>query len=314
MEDKSKFKRLLEKYHRNNLTEEEFLAFIKALNQEKFDEHSVIDEMAKEDWGESLELLQKIDIEQKRERSLKRQRKTRWWIASAAVLLILVGVFGILAPPRSSDSIIYETKYGEIKNIELPDGSSVLLNANSKITWEKDWKRTKNRMVHLSGEAFFDVVKREGMHFQVDVPKVKIDVLGTEFNVRYRGEETEVFLQEGSVNLQANDGVEQIKMKPGDLIRYDPASETLTTEKKNLERDNVAWVKGVLQFDNKPLSFILHEFEELYGKKFKIENKELADKRMDFSLPYADWELVKKALEYAVGAAFIENKDSVIVK
>src|SRR5690606_37544042 len=101
------------------------------------------------------------------------------------------------------------------RSIELPDGSQVLLNANSQLTWAGDWKSLKQRTVELVGEAFFEVVRTGGLHFEVMTPHVRIDVLGTEFNVKSRGTETNVFLQSGKVHLEIQDQVNQeVEMVP----------------------------------------------------------------------------------------------------
>lgn len=313
-DEKRRFERLLKKYHNNSLSDEEYQVFISILDVEKMIVAESLDDMAGKDWEESLELLTRIRQEETdRVETGKKKLNIKWiWQGAAAVLLL--GIAWFFWPQTQPEDLVFTTGYGEIKNIELPDGSIVLLNANSQISWTEGWKSSGYRKVELNGEAYFDVKHREDMPFEVSASGVKVDVLGTEFNIRDRGSETEVFLHQGKVNLKIDNKEETVEMLPGDFVRYDSVIEDLIIEKDHKLGKQAAWVDGMLDFENKPLEAILQEFGTLYGKEFKIENKDLAHKRMDFSLPYSDWELVKKALEIAIDAEFTETKDSVFIK
>ena len=77
--------------------------------------------------------------------------------------------------------VVFATGYNEQKQISLPDGSSVWLNASSQISYDSKAPRTLN----LEGEAFFDVAKDKEHPFTVETPdNIKITALGTSFNVK----------------------------------------------------------------------------------------------------------------------------------
>ena len=312
MEKKLLFNALLDKYRTNGLSEEEFQQFIDLLDKSGQEKKDALDASFKMDWDPSRNFLDQITKEEKRK--ARRFAYRRWgWSSAAAVALLLVAWF--LWPNHVPENLIYQTDYGETKTIELPDGSKVLLNANSQLTWKADWKKSLNRQAILKGEAFFDVTKVDNSLFEVLASGLNIKVLGTEFNVRNRDMDAEVFLHEGKVELEVDsDAFNKIVMDPGDFVHYDKSDRAVTIERDNRIEKKAAWVDGMLEFENKKVSLILIEFQDLYGKNFKIENPELANKRMDFSLPYADWRLVRKALEIAIGAEFIEARDNIIVK
>lgn len=306
------FKVLLEKYRTNNLTAEEFQDFTSFLNSGSKEEDEALDLLARQDWQGSKAILQNIRSTQKRERHRLLWR--RWALSGAAAIVFLCTAW-VFWPDAVKEDMVYQTGYGETRNIELPDGSNVLLNANSKITWSGDWKDKDHRNIILEGEAFFDVVRKDGVHFNVTTPYVKVDVLGTEFNVKTRGLDTDVFLHSGKVNLEvvgANN--QRVEMEPGDFVRYDNTAKRLMTSELKSLQEKASWVDGMLVFQNEYVPKILTEFENLYGKSFHLDNPELLEKRMDVSLPYADWDLVRKALEIALDVEFTVSKDTIIVK
>lgn len=309
---KQQFKNLLDKYRSNTLTDEEYDQFLRYLEGEGSRMGEVIDDQARKDWQGSKELLKEIMDEQPAPRRSFKAWKLIPRIAAAVILMCTVWVFW---PDSTPHDLVFETDYGETRNIELPDGSRVLLNANSRIVWKGTWSEVGHRSVTLQGEAFFEVVKTDDMHFEVATPDLTVDVLGTEFNVRSRGTETNVYLKEGKVRLEINSpDIQNLEMVPGDFVQYDHLAKNLKSTTHHSLQDKASWVDGMLDFQDESVPQILQEFENLYGKTFRIENEILLDKRMDVSLPYADWNLVRKALEIALDVEFTSSRDTIIVK
>lgn len=306
------FENLLGKYRSNTISEQEYLQFLQLLDPHGSEMDEMIGDQARKDWQGSMELLHEI---RKSQTDPDRPYRIWKWVSKVAAALVLLCAVWVFWPESIPQDLVYSTNFGETRNIELPDGSLVLLNANSEIVWKGDWIKLGHRSVTLTGEAFFEVVKTDEMHFEVATPGLTVDVLGTEFNVRTRGSETNVYLQEGKVLLEVNSPEKQkLAMSPGDFVQYDHLENNLRTTNQNDLQDKASWVDGMLDFNNKSVPEILGEFENLYGKTFRVENKDLIDKRMDISLPYADWNLVRKALEIALDVEFTTSRDTIIVQ
>ena len=113
------------------------------------------------------------------------------------------------------------TKPGSKKTqVQLPDGSSVWLNASSNLTYSKDFGKNF-REVNLSGEAFFDVVKDPAHPFIIHTKVIDVKVLGTEFNVRAYPNDayTETSLIRGSVEVTVkNRSNEKHFLRPNEKI------------------------------------------------------------------------------------------------
>ncbi len=108
------------------------------------------------------------------------QRKFMWQRMAAAVSIILMAGYFIFS---YDSSITVQSGVGEIREVNLPDGSSVILNAMSSISYEGDWK--EERKVQLSGKALFNMTK--GATFEVITDDYVTTVLGTSFDVSYNG-------------------------------------------------------------------------------------------------------------------------------
>lgn len=83
---------------------------------------------------------------------------------------------------------------------DLPDGSTVILNKKSSISFVGGFFN-KTRQIKLKGEAFFKVIPNKAKPFIIDVNHVKVTVVGTEFNVKSKGEETIVIVESGIVKV-----------------------------------------------------------------------------------------------------------------
>src|SRR5690606_4696634 len=94
------------------------------------------------------------------------------------------------------------TKNGEIRQVQLPDGSTVTLNAASTIEYNSlTW--FLRRKISLNGEAFFKVLK--GPSFSVGAGKASVEVLGTSFNVKQRNDIVSVACFTGKVTVNTGD-------------------------------------------------------------------------------------------------------------
>ena len=208
-------------------------------------------------------------------------RKRKMAIAASLAGLIALGA-GLWV--WSQRDITYQTAYGETKSIELPDGTKVTLNTNSKISIKHAWNRESPREVWLDGEAFFKVThQNNNQKFVVHTPdQVDVEVLGTEFDVLKRENDTEVFLKSGKVKLTTpqESGSQEVIMKPGELAIF--KNKHLDVQKV-MPKDTVKaieWTKNRLVFDNIRVEDMIVRLREMYGLEVEVSEKELLQKRI----------------------------------
>ncbi|MEZ4699714.1 MAG: FecR domain-containing protein [Rhodothermales bacterium] len=151
------------------------------------------------------------------------------WAAVAATVCLLVGIC-LFSPVR------YAASAGETLAVSLPDGSKAELNGGSVLTFDRGlgrglFSRDETRRVHLEGEAFFTVVS-DGRAFEVETFNARVQVLGTEFNVKSwpgsPAHDTRVAVRSGhvrvapgDVDLLANQSVRIVSGERDEAIRMD---------------------------------------------------------------------------------------------
>ena len=187
------------------------------------------------------------------------QRTTfkRWPVLGIAASVALIVTFLFVLPSKdASDPLVsYRTLQAEQAKIELPDGSLVEMNANSELTFEKDW----NRKVTLTGEAFFEV--KEGSLFEVATPTGVIAVLGTSFNVFARQDELEVACKTGkvAVHIPSKDFEEAIS--PGEAILF----KADTVKKMQYIPELIGkWNQGEFYFNGRLLTEVIEELQRQF--------------------------------------------------
>src|ERR1700722_5620570 len=160
----------------------------------------------------------------------KKKSKTKIiLLAASSIFALMIEFFAVKyfvanADKKQSESIQnnlseISTHNGSKTNVVLPDGTTVKLNAGSKLTYDKNYGNT-TREVNLTGEAFFEVVKNKEKPFIIHTKKIDIKVLGTIFNVKsYPDEKTETSLVRGSIEVTFKDkSSEKIILKPNEKL------------------------------------------------------------------------------------------------
>ncbi|MBL7965567.1 MAG: FecR domain-containing protein [Prolixibacteraceae bacterium] len=170
---------------------------------------------------------------------------------------------------RTNDIIEYSAKNGEIKKIELPDGSSVWLNSESTLILQEQFDG-KSRDVFLIGEAYFKVSKNPEKPFLVNTSEVVVKVLGTSFSVRnYKNDpDVSTSLVEGSVQLLNKDNPSNsVILKPSEEALFSKSNGELTVRKQ--QNSLIApWREGRVRFHDHDLLTITNQLERKFDCEF----------------------------------------------
>ncbi len=167
----------------------------------------------------------------------------------------------------STSEITYNTlsnpKGSTVIDMTLTDGSHVWLNSGSSVTYPVAFVGTE-RKVSITGEAYFEVAHNASKPFIVEKGEMKVEVLGTHFNVNAYDDEDEikVTLLEGSVSV--NNLTKKSKIKPGQQARLRLAQPDIRVL-NNVDVDQVmAWRNGMFEFDNTELPVIMRQISRWY--------------------------------------------------
>jgi ferric-dicitrate binding protein FerR (iron transport regulator) len=200
-----------------------------------------------------------------------------YW-AAAAVILVIVSASAGWWIYQTSTNGTYQTAYGKIQKIRLADGSLVTLNANSSLRVSDDMATAPSREVWLKGEAYFDIARRTGAKFIVHTLEANVEVLGTEFNVNTRREQTHVVLHEGNVQLSTATQA-TVVMKPGDMATVTPRSRSIQIKRVQPALYD-AWKESYIILDGKTLPEIISTLEDTFGVSIQLTDKQLASKKL----------------------------------
>ncbi|MBC7873866.1 MAG: FecR domain-containing protein [Ferruginibacter sp.] len=266
-------------------------------------------------------------------------RKIAWAAGIAASLLtgvfIISTITGNKKETKANAHNTVSTKRGSKSKINLPDGTQVWLNADSRITYNENFQGSL-REVELTGEAFFDVVRDETRPFIIHTAAIDVKVLGTAFNVRSYAEEknTETSLIRGSVEITLVNSPDKKKiiLKPNDKLIVNnsqatvlqqsggvkPNSPVLTLGKINyIKKDSIAvetlWTRNKLAFDKESLEDIALKIERWYDVKVMIVDEKL--KKEFYTATFDDETLlqVMEALQEGGGFQYSINKKEVMI-
>ncbi|AQG79968.1 FecR family protein [Spirosoma montaniterrae] len=250
-------------------------------------------------------------------RPLWQRRGFVWRMAASltGVLLVAASVWYWMQPNEQ----YIKTAFGENRSVQLPDGSTVLLNGNSTLTFTDDWNADETREVWLEGEGFFKVAKKQAaggrLKFVTHTPGLDITVLGTQFNVNTRRGNTAVTLVEGRVRL-SKPGVTQsriIEMKPGQVATTQPsiANVEVRDEKPQL---HTAWTQRQFIFENTALRDIAQQLSDTYGLELVFEDSELADRRFTGNLSNESPETLLTTLSITFDLSIRRNGNRILLQ
>ena len=214
-------------------------------------------------------------------------------VASVAAIFIVVLLSGALTMitllERNSQPLTVATKLGERAQVTLPDGSTVWLNACSKLEYRKSFLSPK-RKTQLSGEAYFEVAPNNQFPFVVMNNGSEIKVLGTKFNVKCNEGDDYITtsLMEGSVQFTDVNIQNSIKLKPNEKLIFDKNTHQFEVEKILSQADVIAWINGKLLFENNTLEEIARSLEKHYNVHIEFGDENAKNIRFNAEFEIAD--------------------------
>jgi len=296
-------RQFVERFVTGKYTSEEHAAFLQWLKEATVAEIADVAEMHESFQGEwvlpvgpssewVMEMERKLDTTEMDDREeeeeemvplvpMRPRRLIRWngWMSAAAsVIVISAGTYMYVHKLRSGSDVMKEkekllvmtltTPRGTLqREFVLEDGSKVWLNAGSTLKYPVHFSDNE-RLVELSGEAFFDVTGSTERPFRVLIKDAEVDVLGTYFAIWAYDDEPEsrTTLVSGAVKVTSGERSEILK--PGDEAEVVNASQVGVAEIAVHSGVNTklvqGWQGGFYSFKGRPLRTVMREIERVY--------------------------------------------------
>ena len=174
-------------------------------------------------------------------------------------------------------------KGGRANTLLLSDGSKIILNASTRFKYPTSVNGDE-RVVHLEGEAYFEVAKNHSKPFIVKLKNQQITVLGTSFNIQAFNDDrfSVTTLLSGSILLESFDAqgrkMSSMKLKPNQQARSDNRTGSIFLSETDASISN-AWVGGKYRFKDETLVSIVKRLENYYGVNIRLAHDSLRNIR-----------------------------------
>ncbi|AEG01243.1 FecR family protein [Methylomonas methanica] len=232
-------------------------------------------------WGELDAIKPLIAPATSRQPAAKNRRVNRvalprfaaWPVAVAVCCLMLwLSPFGLLL--RAD----LHTGVGEIRRVQLSDGSTVTLNSDSALS--VSMQADARHLTLLKGEALFQVSPDKNRPFRVYAGAGSVTALGTAFNIRLWDKRTEVTVTEHSVAINLDRGAQTTRLEEGQSLTFD-ARDGMGAAQIADTRALTAWQRGTLVFQDKPLGEVVAELNRYRHGYLLIGDDTIAQRRVN---------------------------------
>lgn len=185
---------------------------------------------------------------------------------------------------------------GMISKLTLPDGSKVVLNNNSTLSYPVKFSGNE-RKIELDGEAFFEIEKDSLKPFLINTEGMDVRVLGTSFNLKAYDSDAETILslKEGIVQAETirQGEKESIKLEPGEQLIVDRVAETLERKKVNINW-YTSWINGKMMYRDETLGRIIKDIEQRFDMTIVVQDSSLLKDK--YFVSFSHGETVKQML------------------
>lgn len=213
---------------------------------------------------------------------------------SIAACLLLISWFAIRFF-KTDDTMRVVTGAAQHKKITMPDGSQVLLNQNTEITYDEN-RYAQNRVIELvRGEAYFVVIHNNAYPFRINAANFQIKDIGTSFNVKCDSKSVAVTVSSGVVSLSDKLNKHAVTLTSNQKgIGNATSSEIISIA--NDEMNYKAWTDHSFQFLNVTMAAVVKTVSEVYGVHIVMADSTMGRKKITLSFHNEDIDSVMNTI------------------
>lgn len=232
----------------------------------------------------------------------------------AAILIILAVSSAVLYRifDRPEQKIL--TAGLDTKESQLPDGTTVTLNAGATLSYPSEFSSTE-RIVKLNGEAYFNVTHNAEQPFIIEADGVMIEVLGTSFyvNTESGNSNVTVILNSGKVAVYRKDtpNVRTI-MLPGEKVEM-PKTAANSVKTVNDDVNYLAWKTHRLVFSNERLDRIIGKLNTVYRSQIVLDDPKLADCLLTATFDNQSLDAILKVIEATLDIKISKTGSKIVI-
>jgi len=308
-------KSLWEKYMEGKASQKEKRKLLQAID----DRDAEFDEIFLNRWEAAHEVLEnKLEIEQARKKlhseiDLDTNRialRYRYGVVASIAALLTLSFFLYTKTLVNTMVEISVASGDSVKEVELPDGSTVWVNNGSFISYPEDFG-VEDRSIILRGNAFFDVAKDSLKPFLINTGKLNVKVIGTSFDVySFMDEPTRVSVKTGKVEVLHTKSKSKIELIANEQSSFDSLTNQMV--KAKIGFDQSLWRDNILQFENLRLNYVLKRIERKYNVRFKCTDSVLLQSRVRASYENEPLDTILSDLAFMINFEYSKNEENEI--
>ncbi len=267
---------------------------------------------AKEEQQRFEDFLEQHSYRTQESPKVSRLHWLRWSAAACVFMVLLWGAYQFNGPNKEVPVtyVTHQNGNGKISTLTLPDGTLIMLNANSSISYPSAFGE-HSREIKLQGEAYFEVAKDKSRPFSVHTGELTTTVLGTHFNVAaYPNlKAIKVALLEGKVKVINTRTKQTRTLKPSQMAVYSPAEDRISLRDFDAKAI-VSWHNGTLYFENADFNEIATQLKNRYGITL-INDTHETDFRYSGTFNNPDYLTVIKNICFAKSLTFNQKQQTI---
>ena len=301
---------------------------------DQVDSKKVLDEIFEKDWN-NVDNLEDPDayhriLHEIHEKTIQRSKKDSgkrpffFMKIAASFLFFLCTAYLIFIQVAPEESLVAETPakiyqkkagVGEKLRITLPDDTAVILNSLSELSFTSEFGKV-DRVVSLTGEAFFEIQPDLARPFQVETGFLVSKALGTSFNVFSRNENTTIALTEGKVSVKRSFGdlKDEIFLFPGEMAYITNNDHQNIAVKKFDPEIVTAWKEGKIRFKRKSLENIMEDLRTWYGVSVEYQGDVNRKRTVTGVFDNESLRNILDGLSFSMGINYELKENQVIIK
>ena len=247
-------------------------------------------------------------------RTRGRPHQRRRVLAGFGVALAACVALAVLPDALLSLRADHSSTTGEIKTVDLPDGSHIQLAPESAVALS--FEPSERRVELLRGEAFFNVAGDARRPFRVQAGELETQVLGTRFAVSLGRVSAQVAVEEGSVQVSypsepASTASSRETLSPGERLRLGPDGRA--TSESVSPSLVAAWRDGKLVAQNRPFGELVTVLERYFDGWIVVTDAELAQEPLTGIYLLSDPKAALRAMAATQGATLRQVSPWVLV-
>jgi ferric-dicitrate binding protein FerR (iron transport regulator) len=287
--DDNKIDALIIKYYESKAIEDELVSLELWLNQSVKNQEYFKDMKTLLETSEPLSLSPEKALEKVLNKIGDKKTNRSIWqtlqrVAAVLFIPLLISVFIINSVKNRNEIVNFKTTdaaFGTVSTMELPDGSKVWLNAGSSLKYPEKFTK-KERVVFLTGEAYFEVQSNESSPFTVTTPNLSVKATGTRFSVMAypNSQKTTVTLAEGKVSVK---NPEKSDKKESFLLQNQHLSYNNSNGEIDIQNEDpykhIAGKDGKLVFRNDLITEVARKISMQYNVDIEIQGEKIKNYR-----------------------------------